>query len=96
MIILAWVKSAKMGFVEQELKENPVLRISTVTLDFHAEETQDLLLRQLAKFPRRLMNTAMRTTIARWIWFVIGSLQLRNCREENDAKKCTILLITLQ
>ena len=91
MIILAWVKSAKMGFVEQELKENPVLRISTVTLDFHAEETQDLLLRQLAKFPLRLMNTAMRTTIARWIWFVIGSLQLKNSREENDVKKCTIL-----
>lgn len=96
MIINVWVKNAKMAFAERELKGNLAHLILIVTLDFHAEETPDLLLRLLARYQPKLTSTVMRIMTVRWILFAIGSLQLKNCKAGKDVRRCTIMLITLQ
>ena len=93
MIIHAWVVNVKTDSVEQELKVKAVLLILTVTQILHADETHDLLLKQLAKFQPKLMNTVTRIMIVKWTLLVIGYLQQKNCKEENDAKKFTTLMM---
>ena len=93
MIINAWVENVKTDFVEQEPKVKAVLLILIVTQILHADETHDLLLKQLAKFQPKLMNTVTKIMIVKWTLLVIGYLQQKNYKEENDAKKFTTLMM---
>ena len=81
-----------MDSAEQELKVKAVLLILTATLILHADETLDLLLKQLARFQPKLMNIVMKTMIVKWILLVIGFLQLKNFKEESDVKKFTTMM----
>ena len=83
----------KTDFVEPEPKVKAVLLILIVTQILHADETHDLLLKQLAKFQPKLMNTVTRIMIVKWTLLVIGYLQQKNYKEENDAKKFTTLMM---
>ena len=93
MIINAWVENVKTDFVEQEPKVKAVLLILIVTLILHADETHDLLLKQLARFQPKLMNTVTRIMIVKWTLLVIGYLQQKNYKEENDVKKFITLMM---
>lgn len=85
----------KTDSVEQELKVKVVRLILTVTQILLAEETLDLLLKQLVRFQPKLMSIVMRIMIVRWILLVIGYLQLKNCKEENDVRKSTTMMMEL-
>jgi hypothetical protein len=90
MITHVWGENAKMGSAERGLREKAVRHILTVIRILLVEGTHVLLTRQRVRFQRRLMNTAMRTMIAKWILSAIGSQHWRNNKEENDVRKCTI------
>jgi len=83
----------KTDFVEPEPKVKAVLLILIVTQILHADETHDLLLKQLAKFHPKLMNTVTRIMIVKWTLLVIGYLQQKNYKEENDVKKFITLMM---
>jgi len=83
----------KTDFVEPEPKVKAVLLILIVTQILHADETHDLLLKQLAKFQPKLMNTVTRIMIVKWTLLVIGYLQQKNYKEENDVKKFITLMM---
>ena len=93
MIINVWVVNVKTDSVEPEPKVKAVLLILIVTQILHADETHDLLLKQLAKFQPKLMNTVTKIMIVKWTLLVIGYLQQKNYKEENDAKKFTTLMM---
>lgn len=84
-----------MDSVELELKVKVVRLILTVTQILLAEETLDLLLKQLVRFQPKLMSIVMRIMIVRWILLVIGYLQLKNCKDENDVRKSTTMMMEL-